>query len=51
MVLLEENLFADLAYSQEEHEQHTSVVQRLSMYSGGAWIDWYTLAYTKGELI
>ena len=21
------------------------------MYSGGAWTDWYTLAYTKGELI
>jgi len=26
-------------------------VQRLSMYSRGAWTDWYTLAYTKGELI
>lgn len=21
------------------------------MYSEGAWIDWYTLAYTKGDLI
>jgi len=21
------------------------------MYSRGAWIDWYTLAYIKGELI
>jgi len=22
-----------------------------SMYSKGAWTDWYTLAYTKGDLI
>ena len=36
------------AYSQGEHEQHTSAKQR---FQHVAWTDWYTLAYTKGELI
>ena len=43
--------FTDLAHRQEEHEQHTSAVQRLGRYSGGALTDWYTLASTKGEII
>ena len=28
-----------------------SQIRNFSMYSGGAWTDWYTLAYTKGEHI
>ena len=52
---LVEHLFADLAFSQEEHEQHTSAVQRLGMdrlvqfgiYKGGAHLE--ISAGTQGE--
>ena len=50
MVLLEEHLFADLAYK-SGGAWSAQQNREFSVYSGGASTDWYTLAYTKGELI